>query len=118
MGALQLLTDCGASRYSEERGATTEMPTHTAILEIRLPPASNCFVKDCSKPRFMGYYVCAEHFVFHASARYTESMIIKVEPIGFCQVCPEANCNSNQLEHTEPEPVESENTGKVSYISF
>jgi hypothetical protein len=37
----------------------------------------------------MGYYVCAEHFVFYASARYTESMIMKVEPIGFWRVYPE-----------------------------
>jgi hypothetical protein len=37
----------------------------------------------------MGYYVCAEHFVFYASARYTESMIIMVEPIEFWRVHPE-----------------------------
>ena len=95
------------------------MPTHAEILDIPLPLASNCFVRDCSKPTFMGYYVCAEHFVFYASARYTESMIIKVEPIEFWRVCPELNCsNSSQLEHTEPEPVESENTGKASNIAF
>jgi hypothetical protein len=51
--------------------------------------SSDCFVRDCSKSRFMGYYVCAEHFVFYASARYTESMIMKVEPIGFWRVYPE-----------------------------
>jgi hypothetical protein len=63
--------------------------------------------------------VCAEHFVFYASASYTESMIIKVEPIVFWRVCPEANCsNSSQLEHTESVPVESENTGEASNISF
>ena len=50
---------------------------------------SNCIVRGCSKSRFMGYYVCAEHFVFYASARYTESMIIEVEPIGFWRVYPE-----------------------------
>ena len=66
----------------------------------------------------MGCYVCAEHFVFYASAGYTQSVIIKVEQIGFWRVSPEANCNSSQLEHTEPEPVESENTGKASNISF
>ena len=64
---------------------------------------SNCIVRDCGKSRFMGYYVCAEHFVVYASARYSESMIIKVEPIGFWRVYPEANCSdSSQLEHTEP----------------
>jgi hypothetical protein len=104
----QLLAGCGASRYDEARGVTTKMPTHTGILDTPLYPASNCFVRDCSKPRFMGYYVCAEHFVFYASARYTES---DVEPIGIWCVYPEANrSNSSPLEHTEPKPVECENT--------
>jgi hypothetical protein len=92
-GTFQLLAGCGASRYSEARGVTTKMPTHTEILDTPLPLASNCFVRDCSKLRFMGYYVCAEYFVFYASARYTESLVIKVEPIGFWCVYPEANCS-------------------------
>ena len=62
----------------------------------------------------MGYYVCAEHFVFYAAPRYTESIVIKAEPIGFWCIYPEANhSNSDQLEHTEPEPVECENKGKA-----
>jgi hypothetical protein len=118
-GTFQLLADCGASRYSEARGVTTKMPTHTAIPDIPLPLASNCFVRDCSKPRFMGYYVCAEHFAFYASAKYTESMVIKVEPIGIWCVYPEANCSSaSQREHTEPESVECENMAKASNIWF
>jgi hypothetical protein len=93
---------------------TTKMPTHTGILDTPLHPASNCFVRDCSKPRFMGYYVCAEHFVFYASARYTESMVIKAEPIGVWCSYPEATSSSSrQREHTEPKPAEYENTGKA-----
>lgn len=74
----------------------------------------NCFVRDCSKPRFMGYYVCTEHFVFYAAPRYTESIVIKAESIGFWCIYPEANySNAGQLGHTEPEPVECENKGKA-----
>ena len=78
---------------------------------------SNCIVRDCSKSRFMGYYVCAEHFVFYASARYTESMIIKVDNWILAGLSGRNYSNSSQLEHTEPEPVESEK-GKASNISF
>ncbi len=62
----------------------------------------------------MGYYICAEHFAFYASARYTESMAMKVEPIGFGCVCPEANSsNPSHLVRTEPKPIERENTRKA-----
>lgn len=61
----------------------------------------------------MGYYVCAEHFAFYAAPQYTESMVIKIEPIEFGCLYPQANCSS-QLEHNEPEPAEGENTGKAS----
>jgi len=88
--------------------------THTGVLDSPLTLASDCVVRDCSKPTFMGYYVCAEHFVFYASARYTESIVIKAEPIGVCCSYPEATCSSSsQREHTEPEPAERENTGKA-----
>ena len=40
-----------------------------------------CFCKDCAKPRFLEYYVCAEHFAYYVAPRYTESMVIKVEPL-------------------------------------
>ena len=117
-GTFQLLADCGASRYSEARGVTTKMPTDTETLDTPLPLASNCFVRDCSKPRFMGYYVCAEHFAFYAASRYTESMVTKVEPIGFRCVYSEANCSSaSQREHTEPEPVECESALRYPQIS-
>ena len=41
---------------------------------------STCSNKDCGKPRFLGYHVCAEHFVYYAAPLYTEPMVIKVEP--------------------------------------
>jgi hypothetical protein len=40
---------------------------------------STCFTKDCGKPRFQDYYVCAEHFVVYAVPRYTDSLVINVE---------------------------------------
>ena len=62
----------------------------------------------------MGYYVCAEHFAFYAAPQYTESMVIKVEPIEYWCLHPQANCsNSSQLEHAEPEP-ECETTASAS----
>src|SRR5215469_6992693 len=91
------------------------MPTHITIRDVPLPLASNCFVRDCSKPRFRGYYVCAEHFAFYAAPQYTESMVIKVEPIEYWCLYPQANCsNSSQLEHAEPEP-ECETTWTNKY---
>ena len=67
----------------------------------------------------MGYYVCAEHFVFYAAPRYTESIVIKVEPIGFWWSYPEATCGgSSQREHTEPEPAECESALRYPQISL
>jgi hypothetical protein len=40
-----------------------------------------CFSKECRKPRFLDFYVCAEHFAYYVAPRYTESMVIKVEPL-------------------------------------
>jgi hypothetical protein len=64
-----------------------------------------CFSKDCAKPRFLGYYVCAEHFVYYAAPQYTESMVLKAEHI----TCPamtvfacEATSSSGQSEHAVP----------------
>jgi hypothetical protein len=90
------------------------MLTHTGVLDSPLTLASNCFVRDCSKPTFMGYYVCAEHFIVYAAPRYTESMVIKAELIGVWCIYTEATSSSaSQREHTEPEPAEGENTGKA-----
>ena len=63
-----------------------------------------CFSKTCSKPRFLDYYVCAEHFIFYASPRYTEPMVTKVEPLAYSEfwcIYPEPTFgNSSQPEHT------------------
>jgi hypothetical protein len=45
-----------------------------------------CFSKGCRKPRFLEYYVCAEHFVYYAAPRYAESMAIKVESITYSAI--------------------------------
>ena len=42
---------------------------------------NTCAAKDCGKPRFLDYYVCAEHFAFYAAPQYTESMIVKVDNV-------------------------------------
>jgi hypothetical protein len=51
-----------------------------------------CFAKDCDKPRFREYYVCAEHFVFYAAQRYPETTA----------------CSSSQPEHTAGKSPERE----------
>ena len=40
---------------------------------------NTCAAKDCEKPRFLDYYVCAEHFAFYAAPHYTDSMLVNVE---------------------------------------
>ena len=40
----------------------------------------NCFSRGCDKIRFMEYYVCSAHFVAYADSRYTESMLVKIDP--------------------------------------
>ena len=40
---------------------------------------NTCAAKDCGKPRFLDYYVCAEHFAFYAAPQYTDSMLVKVD---------------------------------------
>ena len=42
---------------------------------------NTCAAKDCDKPRFLDYYVCAEHFAFYAAPQYTDSMLVKVDKL-------------------------------------
>jgi hypothetical protein len=66
--------------------------------------AATCIAKDCDKPRFLEYYVCAEHFVVYADARYTESMLVNVTPATYPDISlyPEAACcNDGQLDDGE-----------------
>jgi hypothetical protein len=66
-----------------------------------------CFSKDCNKPRFLGYYVCAEHFVYYAAPRYTESMAIEIGPVTYSGLSVEASsCASSQSKHTARKPRE------------
>jgi hypothetical protein len=75
--------------------------------------AATCVTKDCDKPRFHEYYVCAEHFVFYAAPRYTESMLVKVEPAASSELplYPDAPpCDRGHYESPPPEPAEAEAT--------
>ena len=62
-----------------------------------------CFSKDCGKPTFLEYYVCAEHFAYYVAPRYTESMVIKVEPLIPSNIraftSESTSYNSGQSEH-------------------
>jgi hypothetical protein len=73
-----------------------------------------CFSKSCSKPRFLEYYVCPEHFIFYAAPRYTEPMLAKVKLLAcpeFRCIYPEATiCSSSQPEDTGPNSPEREIT--------
>jgi hypothetical protein len=67
-----------------------------------------CFSKSCSKPRFLDYYVCEQHFVLYAAPRYTESMVINPEPIAdseFWRIYLEATSSSQpeQMARKSPE---------------
>jgi len=51
---------------------------------------NTCAAKDCEKPRFLDYYVCAEHFAFYAAPHYTDSMLVnvdKAEPAPYPDFC-------------------------------
>jgi hypothetical protein len=61
-----------------------------------------CFSKDCGKPRFLDYYVCAEHFVCYAAPRYAESIAFKADRTTYSAILvftSEAISTSGQPEH-------------------
>ena len=73
-----------------------------------------CFSKDCNKPRFLEYYVCAEHFVFYAAPRYGDSMAIQVGLITGSRITVEAmSCTSSQSELTARESGERATTSEA-----
>ena len=51
-----------------------------------------CVEKDCDKPRFLDYYVCAEHFAVYAAPRYTESLLVKVDELDQLEPAAPAAC--------------------------
>ena len=69
-----------------------------------------CFSKNCSKPRFLEYYVCVEHFVCYAAPRYAESIAFKANPITYFAIpvfTSEATSgSSSQPEHTARKSAE------------
>lgn len=75
-----------------------------------------CVEKDCEKPRFLDYYVCAEHFAAYAAPRYTESMLVKTgaEPVApaiypdFSSYPEESPCDGGWQETPPPDPTQSE----------
>ncbi len=73
-----------------------------------------CAAKDCAKPRFLDYYVCAEHFAFYASPQYTDPMLVKVDnvenvesaPFPDFSLYPEAvPCVTTQQQSPPPDPI-------------
>jgi hypothetical protein len=77
---------------------------------------ATCVTKDCDKPRFHEYYVCAEHFVVYAAPRYTESMLVKVEPATSTELplYPDAPpCDRGHYESPPPEPAQLEATKRA-----
>ena len=80
---------------------------------------NTCAAKDCDKPRFLDYYVCAEHFAFYAAPQYTESMLVnvaKAEPAPYPDFClyPEAaSCVAIQRQSPPPDPTQSDATKRV-----
>ena len=72
-----------------------------------------CAAKDCGKPRFLDYYVCAEHFAFYAAPQYTESMLVKVDGSSprhslTSRCTPVAPCVATQPEFPPPDPTQSD----------
>ena len=81
--------------------------------------ANTCSAKDCDKPRFLDYYVCAEHFAFYAAPHYTESMLVNVdeaEPAPYPDFClyPESiSCVATEQESPPPDPTQSDATKRA-----
>ena len=80
---------------------------------------NTCAAKDCGKPRFLDYYVCAEHFAFYAAPQYTNSLLVKVnqvEPAPYpdFRLYPEATpCVATQQESPPPDPTNADATKRA-----
>jgi hypothetical protein len=95
----------------DKRRALTARAKETNMMDL-----GTCSAKDCDKPRFRDYYVCAEHFVFYAAPQYTESMVVKVEKVesapypDFC-LYPETTPGVGTLQESPPpDPSHSDAT--------
>lgn len=75
--------------------------------------ALTCFSRSCAKPRFLDYYVCAEHFAFYAASRYGDSMAGEVGPITSSGTVEVMSCTSSQSECTAHQPWERGTTSEV-----
>jgi hypothetical protein len=87
--------------------------------EDKVMDVATCVTKDCDKPRFHEYYVCAEHFVVYAAPRYTESLLVKVEPdepAGAVEPPPypdAPSCDRGYYESPPPDPAQLETTKRA-----
>ena len=80
-----------------------------------------CVEKDCDTPRFLDYYVCAEHFVVYAAPHYTDSMLIKPEEPELAapaaspdfRMYPEEFCTGGWPDPPPPDPAQSEATKRA-----
>ena len=80
---------------------------------------NTCAAKDCGKPRFLDYYVCAEHFAFYAAPQYTDSMLVKVDKLetapfpDFCLYPEAVPCVVTQQQSPPPDPTQPETTKRA-----
>jgi hypothetical protein len=79
---------------------------------------NTCAAKDCAKPRFLDYYVCAEHFAFYAAPHYTESLLAKTDPVesAACpdlRMYPEEFCTGGWPDPPPPDPTQGEATKRA-----
>jgi hypothetical protein len=78
-----------------------------------------CAAKDCGKPRFLDYYVCAEHFAFYAAPQYTDSLLVKVDKVepppypDFCLYPEAVPCVAAQQKSPPPDPTQSDATKRA-----
>jgi hypothetical protein len=91
----------------------------TRAKETTMMDLNTCAAKGCGKPRFLDYYVCAEHFALYAAPQYTDSMLVKVDkldPAPFPDFClyPEAvPCVAGEQQSPPPDPPQSEATKRA-----
>jgi len=78
-----------------------------------------CAAKDCGKPRFLDYYVCAGHFAFYAAPQYTDSLLVKVDKVepppypDFCLYPEAVPCVAAQQKSPPPDPTQSDATKRA-----
>ena len=112
----------GVLSYSNARNLKTNLKGRAITArakEITMMDLNTCAAKDCDKPRFLDYYVCAEHFAFYAAPQYTDSMLVKVDKLDpapfpdFCLYPEAAPCVVTQQQSPPPDPTQSDATKRA-----